>query len=185
MRRELVKVTIVPAEDERQIGAAAVSPPEPADALRRRDEALRRMRDARSRLAEAVAGIAGIEALRDDQWSIVHILKHLGADGGGHFSPVYDMIDQGQRELEPYETRDERYANAVEAALREVDEAIAFAEGLSAEQLLMHAARDGREHYVIGFVEAAAAHLDEHLEQLHAITAGLADARERRRAAAR
>jgi hypothetical protein len=183
MRRELVRLTTVPAEHERELAEARAAARAPAVAAGRRDDAVRRMRGARVALSSEIAGVAAIEALRDDQWSIVHVLNHLGADGGGHFSPVYDMLDRGLRELPAYETRDERFAAATEAALSRIDADIAFAAGLSADQLTMRARKGEAEHDVIGYVEAAAAHLEAHLAQLRLIKGHLAVVRKQRQAA--
>jgi hypothetical protein len=184
MRRELVRMNTVPAEHDRDLARAALRPaPSGDEAVRRRDDAVRRMRAAREALASEIAGVAAIEALRDDQWSIVHVLAHLGADGGGHFSPVYDMLERGMRELPAFETRDERFTAAIESALERIDEDIAFAVGLGADQLLLRAPKQGADHYVLGYVEAAAEHVEAHVAQLRGIRRHLAEVRERRQAA--
>ncbi len=174
----------VPDQHERELARAALAvPPTPAEAGRRRDAAVERLRAAREALATEVGGVSAIEALRDDRWSVMHVLTHLGADGGGHFGPVYDMLEHGVRELEPYETREERFAAATEAALEVIDGDIAFAAGLAEEQLLLHARKPDGEHYVVGYVEAAAEHLEAHVAQLRRIKERLAAIRERRQAA--
>lgn len=170
-----------PREHDLQLAAAVLGTLDPALVEHRREEAVQRMRAAREALKIEISGVEPIEALRDDQWSIIHVLTHLGADGGGHFSPVYDMLQRGVRELDPYEKRQERFRSARLAAFEEMDDAIAFSSGLEKDQLAMHARKGGREHYVIEFLEATAAHFEDHLVQLRSIRRHLAEVRERRK----
>jgi hypothetical protein len=176
-------VTTVPREHEQQLAAAARTP-DPRTVLARRDAAVARLRAARRELAAEIADIAAIEVFRETEWSLVHILTHLGADGGGHFAPVFAILDDGVRELPPFETRETKVAEGTAAAFAAIDRDIAFAEGLSEEQLLRHALRGGRPHYVIGFVEATADHVAGHVAQMRGIKRRLAEARERRQAVA-
>jgi hypothetical protein len=176
-------VTTDPREHEDQLAAAAATP-EPTTVLARRDAAVARMRAARRALASEIEDIAAIEVFRETEWSLVHILTHLGADGGGHFAPVFSMLDDGVRELPPFETRETKVKEGTAAAFESVDRDISFAEGLGRDQLLRHALRGGRPHYVIGFVEATADHLEGHVAQMRAIKRRLAEARERRQAVA-
>jgi hypothetical protein len=172
-----------PDEHERALDAAALpAAPTRDETLARRDAAVTRLRAAREDLASEISGVGAIESLRDDRWSIMHVLGHLGGDGGGHFAPVYDIVERGVRELPPFDTRDGRFADAIQTALGEIDRAIAFATALSVDQLLLHARRRDRDHYVVGFVEAAADHVEAHVRQLRAIRAHLAEIRERRQA---
>jgi hypothetical protein len=180
---EALRMRTVPAEHERALDVAALpAAPTRDEALARRDAAIARLRGAREHLAAEIGGVSAIESLRDDHWSIMHVLGHLGGDGGGHFAPVYDIVERGVRELPPFETRDGRFAEAIETALGEVDRTIEFAAGLSPEQLVLRARRRGRDHYVLGFVEASADHIEAHVAQLRAIRAHLAAVRERRQA---
>ena len=169
-----------PVQHELQLRPSAVA----GEPGARRAAALSLLRASREAFAAEAGAINGIEALRDDQWSVMHVLKHLGADGGGHFAPVYEMVRSGRTELDPYENRDDRLHHAVTGALEEIDATIAFTAGLTAGQLARTARRGDVTVGVIGAVEAAAAHLEEHLVQLRAIRSRLAEAKERRQAAA-
>jgi hypothetical protein len=185
MPKEIARVHTVPAEHERQIGRAALAEiPDPMTVIARRDAAVARMRAAREALAAEIAGVQGIETSRGDAWSIMHVLAHVGKDNGGHFTHVYDVLERGMTELEPFEDRDKLLRRATAKALEDIDRAIAFATGLSRDDLVRHAHKRGRDHYVIGFVEVSADHLEEHLAQLREMRRVLADARERRVAAA-
>jgi hypothetical protein len=179
-----MRIHTIPEAHERELDAAALSTvPDAATAVRLRDDAVRRMREARAALAAEIAGVSGIEVSRDDEWSVMHVLAHIGKDNGGHFTHVYDVLERSLTELEPFEDRDELLRRARVAALEQIDRTIAFAAGLGGEQLLKHARRGGRDHYVLGFVELAADHLEEHLAQLREMKGSLASAKERRAAA--
>src|SRR5262245_32942931 len=167
VKRELVKMRHDPTEHSRQLNAALPEAiPDPRTIAARRDAALARMRGAREAIASEIATVKGIEALRDDAWSTMHVLAHLAGDGGGHFTPAYDMLLRGVTELEPYETRDERFANATRGALERIDGAIAFTAALTPEQLSRSARKDGYDRYVVTYVEREADHFEAHLAQL-------------------
>jgi hypothetical protein len=185
VKRELVKIRHDPGGHAREVNAGTPEPvPDPATVVARRDAALARMREARAAIAAEIATVAGIEALRDDAWSVMHVLAHLAGDGGGHFTPAYDMLLRGVRELEAPENREERYAAASNGALRRLDDSIAFAARLSGEQLMKSARKDGRERYVIGYVEREADHFEDHLMQLRDAKARIARVKAQRQAVA-
>lgn len=181
---EIPRLDTVPEEhDDDLAGAAASSPPDPSTVLARRDAAVARLCAARAVLEDEIAEVRTSELFSETGWSVMHVLAHLGADGGGHFAPVFDIV-RGARELEPYRSRDDKFQDSKKAALEALDADIAFAEGLARDELLKHARKGSRPHYVIGFIEETADHVEGHLGQLRAIKAKLHELRQHRQASA-
>ena len=138
---------------------------EEKELLERRAAALVTLRQAREELLAELENVTPALAFRSDKWSIMHVLWHLGARGS-HIQPAKDIVDHGAKEVPTIPKREERIAEGIRLTLGEIDDAIAFTERCSVEQLAMHAKRVNRSVYVIGIIEGTAEHFVDHLGQI-------------------
>ena len=169
MPMALVRVITDPRDHRAQLASLGEAPRDPQAAAERRDRTVADLRLTRERLEHALSGVTGFASLRNDQWSIVHVLGHLAGGSGGHFQPVYDIVLHGVTELQPFVTRDQRLQDATEVAFGELDGCIEFALRLTPQQLMLHASMDGRETSVIQFIECAAQHFRQHVDQIESL----------------
>jgi hypothetical protein len=137
---------------------------DPDDVERRRDEAVERMRAARTELVRVMAGTDPGAAFDLEEWAPMHILWHL-ASGHTHMDAARQIVEQNATELPLRDTRAE-YDAAYARVLANIDDWIRWSSGFRRDQLVTHARKGNREYYVVGMVESTAEHVTDHVEQL-------------------
>ena len=146
---------------------------DPETLLRRRDEALGRIRVTREEIVAETAGLDGERAHAGDRWSVMHVLWHL-AGRDSHLDEARRIVDEGVTELAPDPRPDDELRENVGRVLATIDEVVAFCETLTPEQLAVHARRANRDYYVIGMIESMGEHLQDHLDHIRQIKESLA-----------
>lgn len=138
---------------------------EPAELEERRRWAVDTMRRARADLERELSNVTPALAFKGDRWSVMHVLWHLGARGS-HMEPARAIVELGATEVRAVPKREDRLTQGIRLTMSEIDEAVAFAERCTVDQLAMKAKRVNRDVYVIGIIEGTAEHFDDHLNQI-------------------
>jgi hypothetical protein len=140
--------------------------------LRRRDEAVERLRAARADVLRELADVSPELAFAGQVWSPLTLMWHL-ASGDLHMEPARAIVEDGVSELADRDESGE-LEQAIAHVVRNIDEAIAYSSRLGAEELTAHARRMNRDYYVIGFIETTVEHLLDHIDHIRQIKKRLA-----------
>ena len=130
----------------------------------RREDLVKRLKASRALLETCTADVFPEIAYRGSEWSVGDLLTHMS--GSNYQVMARRILDEDSPQLGGGYDPVARWRRSVELVQGRIDDSLAIATDLTAEQMERVGHRSGEATTVLDTLEVAAAHFEEHLAQL-------------------